>query len=266
MQNSPSKIRVLTPQVEIQGNKYLSCLWMAVQKFAVEVDTFSTDKDNKYDLTQVRAGRKIGNIIHIHWINGFCNFKDYSGNIWISRVGTLFLSLKNLLALSLLKLKGYKIVWTIHNSISHGSKVMLRERLFRRGLSSLCSDILVMSEYSRQQFSQIYGRTHRVHIVPHGNYIGAYPNEISLADARNKLDIPVDAKVFLHIGLIRGYKGINDLIDAFKQIDDNNCFLLIAGACLDADLRQEIELAAKNDDRVRLHGRARLWTFSALDR
>jgi beta-1,4-mannosyltransferase len=42
----------------------------------------------------------------------------------------------------------------------------------------------------------------KLHVIPHGHYIDAYPNEISQEDARTALDLPDDARVFLFLGRI----------------------------------------------------------------
>lgn len=46
--------------------------------------------------------------------------------------------------------------------------------------------------------------------------------------ARKKLDVPADRKTALFFGFIRDYKGLDILIDAFKELDDSY-HLLVAG-------------------------------------
>ena len=184
---------------------------------------------------------KIGDIVHIHWVHKFCKI----------RAGQELRSwrtiLSNLLKLSVYKLHGYQIVWTVHNTISHECRTPGIEKQFRRLLSRICDDIVVMSEYSRQEFAQLYNRQHRVHIVPHGNYIGAYPNKISPTDARQRLNIAPNRKVLLYLGRVMRYKGIDTLLAEFDKLNDPTAILLIAGSCNDPVLQEEIEQAAQKN-------------------
>jgi len=66
-------------------------------------------------------------------------------------------------------------------------------------------------------------------VVPLGNYIGHYPNDISRSEARQQLDLPDDAFVYLFLGMIRPYKGVEELIHAFEKLDLPACRLLIVG-------------------------------------
>lgn len=233
-----TSIKVLTPNVSLGDNQYLTCLWSAVKPYGVEVDSFNTlqlgDKQNTAD------------VIHLHWIQRFCPIASQKS------FNALLKTLKYLCGFALLKLRGYQLVWTVHNTLSHDSQAPRFEYSFRWLLSRLTSDIVVMSEYGKQEFTRIYGRTNRIHIVPHGNYIGTYPNQISRTDARQRLAIAPHQKVLLHLGQIKPYKGIDHLLAAFHQIDDPDVVLLIAGACRDTTLATAIQQATQADDRIRL--------------
>lgn len=237
-----STIKVLTPTVYWPENKYLSCLWSSVRSQNVEVDIFDPDQL----IAQLKAGQKVGNVIHINWIQRFCNFAPDR------KTASLRFILKNLRNFFFFKYRGYQIVWTVHNTLSHESSAPLIEQTFRWVLSRLCSDIIVMSDYGQQEFARMYGRTKRVHVVPHGNYIGAYPNQISRTKARQYLGIAPHQKVLLYFGQIKLYKGINHLLAAFNQLKDPEVVLLIAGLCREPELLREIKQAAQADPRILL--------------
>ena len=241
-------IRVLTPQVDKADNQYLNSLWSSVESYGVKVSEFELT----HLVAQVKANRKVGNVIHLNWINRFCICHDNSVLKSIKKVRALYYTLRNLYYFIFIKSKGYQLVWTVHNTISHDSKTGIIERLFRWQLSCLCSDIIVMSEYSRQEFSRKYRRTKRVHVVPHGNYIGAYPNDVSQAEARKQLGISPHQKVLLHFGYIRPYKGISNLLATFAQLKEPDLVLIIAGRCSCSALFSEIEQAAHIDSRIHL--------------
>ena len=66
-------------------------------------------------------------------------------------------------------------------------------------------------------------------VVPHGNYIERYPNHISRQEALQQLDLPGGEFVYLFLGLLRPYKGVEDLIDAFNKLAPPTGRLLIVG-------------------------------------
>lgn len=242
MIGSSPTIKVLTPTVCWSENKYLTCLWSSVQSYGVEVDTFKLSTL----VAQTKASQKVADVIHLNWIQRFCQLDPQR------KVKSLLFTLRNLRDFYFLKSRGYQLVWTVHNTLSHECNAPLLEKSFRWLLSRFCSDILVMSEYGRQEFARMYGRTKRVHIMPHGNYIGAYPNQISRTEARLQLGIAPHQTVLLYFGQIKPYKGINHLLAAFSQLKNSEVVLLIAGQCNDLNLLAEIKQAAQADSRILL--------------
>lgn len=235
--NSLKKLKVLTRKVNTSDNQFLNLLWNSVTAYGIEVAPLPLH----YSVLQLALKHKIGDIVHIHWVHKFC--KVEAGKEL--RSGRTILS--NFLKLSIYKLRGYQIVWTVHNTISHECRTPGIEKQFRRILSFLCDDIVVMSEYSRQEFAQLYNRQHRVHVVPHGNYIGAYPNDTNPTVARQQLNIAPNQKVLLYLGRVMRYKGIDKLLAEFDKLEDPTAILLIAGSCSEPALRQEIEQAAQKN-------------------
>lgn len=73
-------------------------------------------------------------------------------------------------------------------------------------------------------------------------------------DRRVKLGIPEDAVVFVFVGRLEEYKGITNLVSAFKSLSNKqqNAYLLVVG---DGSCRLEIEDAAINNSRICYVGR-----------
>ncbi|WP_052055448.1 glycosyltransferase [Myxosarcina sp. GI1] len=242
MVNSKLKIEVLTPRLQSNENKYLTCLWSSLNDYNVQINAFSI-LCSFFELLLEKHHNKI---IHLHWVRVLCFFD--SKNKYKTLIYFL-ITIRNLITLRLL---GNKIVWTVHNTHTHNNNFPVLEHILRWFLSRICSDIIVMSEYSRKEFAHMYGRTKQVHIIPHGNYIGSYPNQVSRSDARLRLGIAPKRKVILYFGMVRHYKGINNLIAAFNQIENPNVILLIAGIPFDRDLCAEIEQAARKNPKIQL--------------
>ena len=74
-----------------------------------------------------------------------------------------------------------------------------------------------------------FGRRQGVVIVPHGHYLGYYPNTVSRGEARAALSLPADAFVFVCLGLLRPYKGLEELLPAFRSLPERDLVLLLAG-------------------------------------
>ena len=238
---STSYIKVLSSSMPGLENHYLTCLCSSVQSYGVEFEGFYVSRP----FAQIKAEQKRGDVIHLHWIYIFCNL---SGSERLESLWSLLVTIRNLLFFKFYR--GYQLVWTIHNDISHQCSHPLIEKSLRWFLSRICNDIIVMSEYSRQELARTYWRTKRVHIIPHGNYIGVYANQISSAEARRKLGIAPHQQVFLHLGRLMRYKGIDHLLDTFARVKNPDVVLLIAGTSTDSELLVEIEQAAQVDPRI----------------
>jgi glycosyltransferase involved in cell wall biosynthesis len=97
-------------------------------------------------------------------------------------------------------------------------------------------------------------------VIPHGHYIDAYPNTVTRADARLALQLPsaVDrspSTVYLFLGLIRPYKGLEELLPAFHSLPDAGAALLIAGRPRPSDYAARLAAQASADPRVIWHPR-----------
>jgi len=85
--------------------------------------------------------------------------------------------------------------------------------------------------------------TKNIHVIPIGSYIDIYDNKISKQQAREKLAIPNNDFVFLYFGLIKKYKGVEELLDTFIKLlkKNKNIMLIIAGSCNDATLFKKLD-------------------------
>jgi glycosyltransferase involved in cell wall biosynthesis len=95
-------------------------------------------------------------------------------------------------------------------------------------------------------------------VIPHGHYIDAYPNTVTRADARRARHLPLtigrsSSTVFLFFGLIRPYKGLEELLPAFHSLGDANAVLLIAGRSRPSDYAARLAAQAGPDPRVVWH-------------
>jgi len=76
-----------------------------------------------------------------------------------------------------------------------------------------------------------WGRKSHAHVIPIGSYEGAYPSDLTRSAARARLGIPEDAFAFVFFGNVRPYKGIELLVQGYRDLlrDHPNTHLIIAG-------------------------------------
>ncbi len=119
------------------------------------------------------------------------------------------------------------IFLTVHNVLPH------ENRFFDKRLCSIIyhlSDRLVVHTKSmKQDLIDMFGISReKVFIIPHG-ICAEHKSNVSNKDAKSKLGIK-EERVILFFGLVRKYKGLDCLLEAFRVIkDDFDVALLIAG-------------------------------------
>lgn len=184
------------------------------------------------------------NAVHIHWHD------------WCYVRRTLTMSVLELarfvFELRRLQRMNVRICWTIHNFTNHDSPHPLLSRIGGRILASLANGIIVHSPSLRARATAFFGQNCRdkLHVVPVGNFIDAYENSISKDEARRRLGLSAAATVFLFLGAIRPYKGVPELIDAFKELRERDVVLLIAGAVSSKGMERALRSQIAGDPRI----------------
>ena len=113
---------------------------------------------------------------------------------------------------------GGRFVWTIHNVLPHNDKHREVEIELRQGLAALATLIHVHSTKAIEHISPHYDLpADKLIVIPHGNYVGAYYDRFDRTASREKLGYK-DEFVFLFLGQLRPYKGLDRLLLAFSQL------------------------------------------------
>jgi glycosyltransferase involved in cell wall biosynthesis len=162
-------------------------------------------------------------ILHFHWLHPFM--------LRESRAVTLLRSLRLLGTVFVLRLAGQRVVWTVHNLKNHDNLYVGIERFFTRLVAKLADGVIAHCEMAKRAACSAFGLRdeQRVAVIPHGTYVGRYPDHVPPDEARRRLNLPPDAVVFLFLGRIQPYKGALDLIDAFRRLPAPHARLVIAG-------------------------------------
>lgn len=200
-------------------NPYQRLLSDSLKEMDVEVHLYPTWDDCR---RFIRANRDKKLNFHLQWENWFVHGK--------SRAQFIAKGFWFLFQLLYLRWSGVRIVWTMHNEIPHETKFARLERFFRYGLSRVAHCCIAMGEVGKSVLLKTYGRPlHQVSLIPHGDYRPAYRSSESSIEARQILGLPSEGRVFLFLGFIRHYKGIDLLLRAWKELDLPASHLVIAG-------------------------------------
>ncbi len=183
-------------------------------------------------------------IVHLHWLPVF-GWRELRALRCLAFV----------MRLVLLRAHRVPLVWTIHNLLPHESRHPKLDWLLTRIVAGLSRGLIVHGESAQRQAVEMWGLKDesRFAVIPHGNYTGNYPNDVSRAAAREKLTLQDSEVVFLFLGAVRPYKGVLELIDAFQTLATDHTSLVIAGRPLNDDFAREIEIAGRGLDNVRFH-------------
>ena len=222
------------------ANPYQACLSQALGRIGAAVEL---RRHLKGLVGQVLRRVSRVKIVHVHWL------PSYPATLTGWMRALLYLG-----RLGVLRLLGRPMVWTVHNLRSHEEKSQAVERFITRRVAAMSDRILVHSPRAVDLLVKGHGSVsaEKVAVVPHGNYLGYYRNEIGREDARRTLGLDPDALGFLFLGNIRPYKGVPELLEAFRGLPDPGNFLLVAGRPMTPEYGEGICAEAAGDDRIRV--------------
>lgn len=214
-------VRVLMAVTEetAEKNPYLLQLAVGLRNDGIEVQFWNWSS----------ALLKNPDIIHIHWPELL-----YKGR---SRKETVWKSLLTVLVLVRCRLWGIPLVWTVHNQQPHNrlSRVSsFMDRLVRRNIRATIS-------INDADYRPEHVRTDINSKIPHGHYVEWF-EKYPPAKATEM------AACF--VGQVRSYKGVLELVEAFRVLDDPRASLCIAGAPSPSQLGAEIQRHADIDQRI----------------
>jgi len=164
-----------------------------------------------------------GKIVHFHW--------------WTFFLFPVFFTIA-LIA----RFRKKKVLCTIHNVISHESGVI--DKILSKLIFSLPNHFIVHTKVNKKQLNGFFKiPEEKISIIPHGIYDFYCDKKISKIEARKNLNIPINAKALLFFGNIRKYKGLDDLVIAFKEARKKipGLFLIVAGKSWNSEAEKKLK-------------------------
>ncbi len=212
-------------------------------------------------------------VIHLHWIERYDLppiRKPKAAGARLAAVERAVLRLVNvgpvyqlrrwwrlrrlLSALAAFQAAGGRVAYTVHNLDPHEAGPWAEPWALRRIIQS--ADILHTHDGSTtDEIARQYGRRNGMVVIPHGHYLDAYPNQVARPEARTRLDLPSESFVYVCLGLLRPYKGLEELLPAFRALEDDRLRLLIAGRPPNEEYVAHLRTLAGADPRIRIEPR-----------
>ena len=214
------------------------------------VDFIAADIDAALKATRDAQDRQ--NItFHLHWLNKL--YRGLKTEAEAVQVTAEFID-----KLKKLRYLGGRVIWTIHNTLSHDTPWKDQELALSRALVEIADVLHVHSAESVPEIEAHFPLdAAKIRISRHGHYIGTYPDFLDRDTARAQLGLDPEDEVILFLGQIRPYKGVDELVAAFRSIlrDRPRAVLLLAGQAEGDVLAGAEGLTEAERARIRLHTR-----------
>jgi beta-1,4-mannosyltransferase len=223
-------------------NPYLRLLYDALA-----AEGFERVEQPRLSLRWLWRARSRARFLHFHWPENHYRFgrgpvplrpllSRLKLGVFASRLATA-------------RLLGYRLVWTVHQIYPHESRDRSLDRHAARLLAAACDLLLAHDRWTAGEIASRLGRSTAIAVVPHGSYVGVYP-EGRPQEVRRELRLPQDSFVFLCFGELREYKEIDLLLTAFSSLPNPDARLVVAGNVKDAGVGARLGAASDADARV----------------
>lgn len=238
-------MRILVMPDYRQGNPYQQLLADSIEKTGTQVVFPQGYRRILPIFRAVQDQQPAVDVLHLHWLEPYL----IGNNLFLK----LIYALKFLVDIGLTRMTGTRLVWTIHNQMEHDNAYPVLEHWVRTALLKIADRIIVHNQSALAALSQEYRLDLRkVDIIPHGHYRNTYGEPMDQTQARKQLNLPLEGPIYLHLGALRPYKGIEHLLEVWQanQSHLTEASLLIAGCTYDPAYLQKLQTLITQTDRA----------------
>lgn len=217
-------------------NPYQFLLSQVLVAQGISVDNWPHWKGKLPIFKAAVARKKHFDLVHIHWI--YFNIRGQNKYLYFLS------SLQFLFDVLITRLAGLKFVWTVHDALSHDSKYPGLELWTRQIFVKLVEKVICLNKMTVEKIAKEYKfNPTKAITIPHGHYRDVYHKLIDLVEARKELNLPESGKIYLNLGLLKPYKGIENLLQVWQNSQDifASDTLLIVGKPLDEDYFKKLQ-------------------------
>ncbi|MBD1825725.1 glycosyltransferase family 4 protein [Cyanobacteria bacterium FACHB-DQ100] len=243
LQASPLNVLMLPDYRE--GNPYQQLLADAIEQNDCKVNFYGNYRRVLPIFRAIQDQAHRPDLLHLHWLE-----KYLRGDNLVLRSAY---AAKLIVDLLLVRATGTRLVWSIHDQIEHDTKFPMIDRWTRRILIGLADRLIFHNHVALNHYQQQYAfDVTKAEVIPHGHYRGVYGGAISSAQARQLLDLSQHRRIYLNLGMLKPYKGIEQLLQVWQKhhAQLQGSTLLIAGQPFDPDYEQALAKLAANTKNV----------------
>ncbi|WP_158531165.1 glycosyltransferase family 4 protein [Algoriphagus chordae] len=226
-----SRTKIIFNPCENKENQYIAILVNGLEMHGYGVSRLDDFLSSKKHYQSIK-------LLHLNW---FENLDDSSSSsMWKSYF-------RKLVVLAAVKFGKKKLVWTMHNRLSHEKKSGKLSRALAQKIVSRADAIVIHSEVSRDILHSQYPkiRAKIVHI-PHPDFVDVYGAMLPESSEQRAPQLKL-----LFVGAIKPYKNIELLIEVAKRFP-KEVHLTIAGNPNSEAYRSELQNLAQNAANISL--------------
>lgn len=232
------------------GNNYLQLLYEPFTEGKLDVNIsivgISTLEYPKLFFRKLKGEKSI---LHIHWYH-FNSVKRLISLLW----RTLWMVLYRLI--------GGKIVWTVHNKYPHFTSYRLINAFFRFCMARIANKLHVHCRTAIEIMSKIFRiNQSKFFVYEHPPYKARFMDRNlarkELAKYYPTLALDEKTIAFLMFGLIAEYKGIEEVVTIFEELNANVKLLVVGGKKSSRDkYAKKIEEMSTRSKNVFVHSKS----------
>ena len=230
-----------------RANPYGALLAAALRRHGVEL----TEGNYEFGREWLEQSRAAYDVLHLNWLDRF--YARFGEARDADAAGERFADFTEKLIHA--RRLGYRLIWTVHNLFPHERRYPHLDRLVNALVAREADHVIAHCRFAADSIEARYHPPRPVTVIPHGNYVPIFPNTVSRAQARQRLTIDGTRFVYLFFGNARGYKGVAELIAAFREAaaPDNVLVLVLRENARSPGLIAELRAVATGDERIRIH-------------
>lgn len=222
---------------------------LADRGYSVELADYPV---SSFPVSKIARLRPEAGVVHLHWVSPLIERMYWHTSPFKKAIKCWILVLMTVLDIKLAQARGVKVVWTVHNLVSHDVQDEKTEIKVRRALAKAVDVLCFHSHEAQRLVFETYQlpADKNACVTPHacyGDYYGGPkqtpPRDQPTNSARGEF-------VFLFFGIIRRYKGVEALIEAFSKQEGSHLRLVIAGKVFPAEDEAWLRNATDADPRI----------------
>ncbi|WP_343505056.1 MULTISPECIES: glycosyltransferase [Roseobacteraceae] len=186
-------------------------------------------------------------VFHIHWLEAF-TWNRFAKRSMIAR---RILAERILDHARAVARRGGKVVWTAHNIAPHdGFRDDPVFRAFSEEMLELITDVISMSRPAQAALIDRYPQLAKVRheVIPHPHYRQYFEGLDTHTPESCEAASALDGRLLLVFGMIRPYKRVPEIVEAFRGLQGQNRMVILGGGHEDECAR--VRDAMQNDPRI----------------